>query len=182
MLYGSLKFNFENQYGQLDGIKQVLMPNCVFKAPRENSITESKAIFTGDTYVGRYTEKVIMPFFTDFLLGQPDNYPYNYLQRINIPYPRYWMDTRPFDTTQLAEEIMTITIANTDQALPNDLFYLDRGDGNCIGGFGSLFGNKGGNPMFSMRYGYMYTHCNGILDFFVESEVNLPPAIVTGKQ
>jgi len=174
MLYGSLKFNFENQYGQLDGIKQVLMPNCVFKAPRENSITESKAIFTGDTYVGRYTEKVIMPFFTDFLLGQPDNYPYNYLQRINIPYPRYWMDTRPFDTTQLAEEIMSLGIANTDQALPNDLFYLDRGDGNCIGGFGSLFGNKGGNPMFSMRYGYMYTHCNGILDFFVESEVNLP--------
>ena len=28
-LYGSLKYNFDNQYGQLDGIKQIQMRGCV---------------------------------------------------------------------------------------------------------------------------------------------------------
>jgi hypothetical protein len=34
-------------------------------------------------------------------------------------------------------------------------------------------GNTDPNPMFAMRFAYMYSHSNGILDFFVESEVNL---------
>lgn len=109
-----------------------------------------------------------MPIFTDFLYGQPDQYPYNYLQRINIPYPRFWMDTRKYDTTQLAQEITTFGFEDgpglTD-VLPNDLFYLDRGD-SCGFSFLSIFGNKGGNSAFAMRYGYMYTHVNGVLDFY----------------
>ena len=178
-LYGSLKFNFDNQYGQLEGIKQVIMAGCVFEidSTRPDAYKYSTTpIFSGDTYVGRYTEKVIMPIFTDFLYGQPDQYPYNYLQRINIPYPRFWMDTRKYDTTQLAQEITTFGLADgpglTD-VLPNDLFYLDRGD-SCGFSFLSIFGNKAGNPAFAMRYGYMYTHVNGVLDFFTESEINLP--------
>ena len=176
-LYGSLKFNFENQYGQLDGVKQVVMNTCFSIDPtNEATLYSTTPIFSGDTYVGRYTEKVIMPIFTDFLLGQPDQYPYNYLQRINIPYPRFWMDTRKYDTTKLAKEITSLGFSGgagfMDGALPNDLFYLDRGSGTCVSGFSSIFSNAGGNPVFAMRYGYMYTHCNGILDFFIESEVN----------
>ena len=174
-LYGALKFNFANQYGQLEGIKQVIMPNCLYSIePGSDRLYQTDAIFSGDTYVDRYTEKVIMPIFTDFLYGQPDQFPYNYLQRINIPYPRFWMDTRKYDTTELAKKLTDIIGAGTADAMPNDLFYLDRGSGSCVTGLGQIFSNKGGNPAFSMRYGYMYTHCNGIVDFFTESEVNLP--------
>ena len=173
-LYGALKFNFANQYGQLEGIKQVIMPNCLYSIdPTSRVPFETTPIFSGDTYVNRYTEKVIMPIFTDFLYGQPDQFPYNYLQRINIPYPRFWMDTRKYDTTELAKKLTTLLDAGDSNAMPNDLFYLDRGSGSCVNGLGQIFQNKGGNPAFSMRYGYMYTHCNGILDFFTESEINL---------
>jgi hypothetical protein len=183
VLYGALKFNFENQYGQLDGIKQVLMNDCVYEidlsAPEKTKYS-TNGIFSGDTYVGRYTEKVIMPIFSDFLYGQPDQFPYNYLQRINLPYPRFWMDTRKYDTSEWADiggilgNALDPSSTLLEDMLPNDLFYLDRGENTCTNGIGQIFTNKGGNTVFAMKQGYMYTHCNGILDFFVESEVNLP--------
>ena len=181
-LYGALKFNFENQYGQLDGIKQVVMNDCLYKIdikdPPER-LHSTGPIFTGDTYVGRYTEKVIMPIFSDFLLGQPDQFPYNYLQRINIPYPRYWMDTRKYDTSKWADIVNNI--GNSlfggslmEDLLPNDLYYLDRGENNCVTGLNSVLQNPNdGNSLFAMKVGAMYTHCNGVIDFFVESEINL---------
>jgi hypothetical protein len=178
-LYGALKFNYDNQYGQIEGIKQVLMNGCLYQidlTKPDRFKYETGPIFSGDTYVGRYTEKTIMPIFSDFLYGQPDQYPYNYLQRINIPYPRFWMDTRKYDTTALATELSTLSLANGPgfgDALPNDLFYLDRGN-SCGSGLADIFDTKKGNSAFAMRYAYMYTHVNGVLDFFVESEVNLP--------
>ena len=180
-LYGALKFNFENQYGQLDGIKQVVMNDCLYKVDPEGEekIYSTNSIFTGDTYVGRYTEKIIMPIFSDFLLGQPDQFPYNYLQRINIPYPRYWMDTRKYDTSKWADIVNNI--GNSlfgggimENLLPNDLYYLDRGTGSCVTGLNSVLQNPNdGNSLFAMKVGAMYTHCNGVIDFFVESEINL---------
>ena len=134
----------------------------------------SEPIFSGDVYINRYTEKTVMPIFSDFLNGQPDQYTYDYLQRINIPYPRFWMDTRKFDMTGLGQEIATFSLASTSDPLPNDLFYLDRGNSSCNSSIGSLLGSSDDpNPSFAMRYAYMYTHCNGIQDFFVESEYNL---------
>ena len=38
---------------------------------------------------------------------------------------------------------------------------------------GAILNNTDPNPMFAMRFAYMYSHSNGILDFFVESEINL---------
>jgi hypothetical protein len=178
-LYGALKFNYDNQYGQIEGIKQVSMSGCLYEidfTKPDRFKYETGPIFSGDTYVGRYTEKTIMPIFSDFLYGQPDQYPYNYLQRTNIPYPRFWMDTRKYDTTALANELASLSLANGPgfgDALPNDLFYLDRGN-TCGIGLSAMFSSKGGNSAFAMRYAYMYTHVNGVLDFFVESEVNLP--------
>tara|TARA_Y100000592_G_scaffold49149_1_gene77846 strand:+ start:1448 stop:8116 length:6669 start_codon:yes stop_codon:yes gene_type:complete len=176
--YGALKFQFENQYGQLDSIKQIQMRSCVqlvdITNPTQTFTTEP--IFSGDTYVNRYTEKVIMPIFTDFLNGQPDQYTYNYLQRINIPYPRYWMDTRLFDTQGLATQISTLGLAGGEtNNVPSDLFYLDRPTGECISDWAAVFAFSGGNlnPPFNMKYGYMYTHCNGVQDFYCESELNI---------
>ena len=173
-LYGALKYNFENQYGQLDGIKQVQMRGCVelIDVKRKQDRFVSSPIFSGDVYINRYTEKTIMPIFADFLNGQPDQYSYDYLQRINIPYPRFWMDTKKFDTTQLASKVIGFDTKSSDP-LPNDLFYLDRGQ-SCGLDIGSIFGgNDKLNSVFAMNHAYMYTHVNGVQDFFVESEYNL---------
>ena len=45
-LYGALKFNFANQYGQLEGIKQVIMPNCLYSIePGSDRLYQTDAIF-----------------------------------------------------------------------------------------------------------------------------------------
>ena len=79
--YGALKYNFDNQYGQLDGIKQTPMRGCLelldLDAPAA-TIYSSKAVFSGDTFIGRYTEKVIMPIFSNFLIGQPNEFTFDY--------------------------------------------------------------------------------------------------------
>lgn len=175
-LYGALKFNIENQYGQLDGIKQIPMRDCInlvtLDIPQRKFTTDP--IFSGDVYIGRYTEKTIMPIFSNFLNGQPDEYPYDYLKRINIPYPRYWMDTRKYDVTKLSNALISFSGAQLKQALPNDLFYLDRHPNSVHTGISRFtFHNNDPYPLFSMEDAYMYTHNNGVQDFFVESEINI---------
>lgn len=174
-MYGALKFAFDNQYGQIEGIKQVQMKGCIeyvdLSIPQRKFT--SKPIFTGDVYINRYTEKTIMPIFTDFLNSQPDEYPYDYLKRINIPYPRYWMDTRKFDTSRISNSLLSFNANTINNILPNDSYYLDRGDSSCITSVTGLFKQNDPNPLFILKYAYMYTHVNGIQDFFVESEINL---------
>ena len=177
-IYGALKYSFENQYGQLDGIKQIQMRGCIelinIDTPQRRF--KSNPIFSGDVYINRYTEKTIMPIFADFLNGQPNQFSYDYLQRVNIPYPRFWMDTRKYDTTALGRKVTSFGFVGGNDAMPNDLFYLDRGNQSCTAGgiiSGILSSNGDPNPAFAMRFAYMYTHCNGVQDFFVESEYNL---------
>ena len=182
--YGALKFNFDNQYGQLSGIKQVPMRGCVeLLDPKKplDFMYFSKSIFAGDTYINRYTEKVIMPIFAQYLLGQPDEYTYDYSQHVNIPYPRYWLNSQKFDMTKLGRRLSNpllgvIALTNAkgiNDLLPNDLFYLDRGENSCQNALQAVTNTNDPNPMFAMRFAYMYSHSNGVLDFFVESEINL---------
>ena len=177
--YGALKFNFDNQYGQLSGIKQVPMKGCIeyldLAAPPQLKY-KSKPLFAGDVFIGRYTEKVIMPIFSQYLLGQPDEFTYDYSMHVNVPYPRFWINSQRFDLSPIAQEIQSfgIAVTNPDNLLPNDLFYLDRGNDSCQNAWGAIFNSSNDpNPKLAMRYAYMYSHSNGILDFFVETEVNL---------
>ena len=174
--YGALKFNIDNQYGQLSGIKQIPMRDCIqyidFTKPEELKLT-SEFMFSGDIYIGRYTEKVIMPIFAQYLLGQPDEFSYDYSKHVNIPYPRFWLDSTKYDISKLID-VGNLFSGGSILNLPNDKFYLDRGSNTCVNNPLDIF-NRGGdpNPAFAMVYAYMYTHVNGVLDFFVESEYNL---------
>jgi hypothetical protein len=191
-LYGALKFDFENQYGQLEGIKQVQMRGCVEYVDPSNPdgfLYSTEPLFSGDVYINRYTEKTIMPIFTDFMYGQPDETIYDYLKKINIPYPRYWMNTEKYQISKLIDGFLngtlfaTFTNSNTPTLIPEDLFYLDRHASSCGAflvqqtldpdGIPVINNNPDPNPIFAMRFAYMYTHVNGIQDFFVESELNI---------
>ena len=181
-LYGALKFNMSNQYGQLDGIKQIQMRGCVEKLDPtlpDTTMYTTQPIFSGDVFIGRYTEKCIMPIFTDFMMGQYDGFPYDYSLRVNLPYPRFWMDTRKYDISALAQAITTAGLSTilpgSSPVLPKDLFYLDRGESTCgvFNIFQNIFAGDALNQAFSMVHAYMYTHVNGINDFFVETEINI---------
>ena len=188
-LYGALKFKIDNQYGQIEGIKQTPMRGCIQYIELDNDPTfgfETNAFFTGDVYINRYTEKTIMPIFTDFLYGQPDGYVYDYLKYTNIPYPRYWMNTERYDFTQIYNIFESIATAldpsqqnNWFSILPSDLYSVDapfEGDPTAFaflnfftGGMASLVNQS----LFAVTNGFIYTHINGVQDFFVESELNI---------
>ncbi len=197
-IYGALKFDFDNQYGQLEGVKQVVMRGCIEYISQDDPkdfLYSTKPIFVGDTYINRYTEKTIMPIFTDFLFGQPDEFVYDYLKYTNIPYPRYHINSERYRLSDLFDgifDLQSITQGNggsttyildgnnpnggnnTDFStiVPSDLYCLDVPKSlntsflnfNPLTAFQSLYG---------VTIGYMYTHVNGIQDFYVESELNM---------
>jgi hypothetical protein len=102
--YASLKIKMSNQYGQLDGVVQIPVSSCTYPTNTAPKVLfTSPVLFGGDVYINRYTEKNMFPFFNDWLLGQPDGFEYNYLEHVNIPYPRYWMNTREYDPTKLMQ-------------------------------------------------------------------------------
>ena len=189
--YCALKFNKDNQYGQLEDIRQIPIRGCVelFESqipvdannnPIISTLTRfnSQPLFGGDCYINRYTEKSIMPFFWDYLHeNERDGFTYDYRLYANVPFPTYWMNTEKYRLDELCRAfgglnwILGITTAFAN-ALPNDYYYLDRDPLACSGG-GLFQGVTGTGSLFTIHEGYMYLHCNGINDFFVESELNL---------
>ncbi len=148
--YAALKVNLPSQYGQIDGIKQLPISSCV--APIElvkDRIYNSEVYFGGDVYINRYTEKNTMFMFNNWMFNLPDEFEYDYRLNINIPYPRFWIDSTKINNTIL-------NIASDFRRL--DKINLDNG------------GWK--NPFF-VKGGYFYLFNSGVRDFFVESEVNI---------
>ncbi len=142
--YTALKINFPSQYGQLDSIKQIPIYNCLFQTGTDTSVRYSTGImFGGDVYIGRYTEKNPFMFFTDWLFDQPDNIDYNYRNFVSVAYPRYWLDN--------------VRIRKVVADGPSAFRHLD--ERRDIGTF--------------VDKGFFYISCNGVRDFWVESEVNL---------
>ncbi len=184
--YGAIKFNIDNQYGQLEGVRQIPMRGCVELFPKDTPTTQdrykSDAIFGGDNYVNRFTDKVIMPIFANFQLDTPDETPFDYLKYQNIPLPRYWMDTQKYQVSKIAEGITQFAGGGAlsfgsasfgSSVLPSSQFYLDRPAGGDWKPWSVASGGFDKMPLFSMKNSFMYTHINGVQDFFVESEINL---------
>jgi hypothetical protein len=199
-LYGALKFDFDNQYGQLEGIKQVVMRGCIEDINQDDPkdfLYASKPIFSGDTYINRYTEKTVMPIFTDFLLGQPDEFVFDYLKYTNIPYPRYHINSERYRLSDLFSGIFGLRDMvtynqqgdplgkgdtqhilpgsnNSDftTILPSDLYCLDvpKDVDTTSLSFNPIDAFQ---SLYGVSLGYMYSHVSGIQDFFVESEVNI---------
>lgn len=102
--YASLKIKMASQYGQLDGISQIPISTCSHPTQAAKGLVfTSPVLFGGDVYINRYTEKNSFPFFNDWLLGEPDGFEYDYMEHINIPYPRYWMNSRQYDSSLIMQ-------------------------------------------------------------------------------
>lgn len=169
--YVGLKTRLQNQYGQVDGIIQV-PTGCIQKFnpdPLQPGKYKSDVIFGGDTYIGRYTEKTTMYYFSDWLRKSPDGIEFDYRLRKMIPYPTYWMDTNTFDLNSFFAGILnwisSIGSGAPSNILPNDFHNLDRGSGTSNGFNFSM--------SFVIKYAAMYLFNSGVRDFFVESEINI---------
>lgn len=153
--YGGYKVTQNAQYGQIDDAKQVPIGCMQHITPTTGASYGSSVLFGGDTYINRYTEKNPFMFFNDWLLGQPTDYEYNYTTYQNVPYPRFWVDNTNVHYSLLAA-------ASRSQ-------HLDEYDVNT--GF-SLPGLSVGLS-FYVSAGVFYLFCNGVRDFYVESEINV---------
>jgi len=102
--YASLKIKLASQYGQLDGIQQLPISSCNYPTiPAKKQTFDSPILFGGDVYINRYTEKNAFFFFNDWMIGLPDGFEYDYMDYVNIPYPRYWMNSEEYDASRLMQ-------------------------------------------------------------------------------
>lgn len=175
--FASLKQRIRNQYGQINGVVQLLTGACIQTPPAQGGTITSTTIFGGDTYVGRYTEKNTFFFFYNWLYGEPDGAQFDYTKNVMIPYPRFWANFDGFETGDFMSSILPalqtaigppITFPDfSTLVLPNDYYNLD-----------GLYCLAGGwinpaNIRLQIRYAYFYLFSSGVKDFFTESEINI---------
>ena len=181
--YGALKATLLSQYGQIDSIRQIPISSCVYK------YTDSAVLFGGDTYINRYTEKNQYLFFNDWLIDQPEDYTHNYLFYQNIVGTYYFVDNRKAyadkadDSGTQPSSGTTGNGNNTPPPSPSawnnvnaTLFIVPKNYYRMH----SPNNDKGKYPVDDNAMGWkvsgdynFYIFCNGVRDFFVESEVNV---------
>ena len=104
------------------------------------------------------------------------------------------MNTNKYDLSELVRYVIGfgwiggLGGGGAASVLPNQAFFLDRSGSDegqdaagatpAAGGTPTSSGDdiendNGGRSLFHIKQGYMYTHCNGIQDFFVESTLNM---------
>jgi hypothetical protein len=162
--YGAIKFDYENQYGQLYGITQLPTSSCVF--PIYGPVLKTPTIFGGDVYINRYTEKNPYYFFNTWLFDVPNGTDFNYLNYVNGPIPKYWLDSRRYDAS-------TFSVAfNWSFSISNA--FLPELDFTSPQDFYNLHGYNNTSPLsFGFKNAWMYLFNNGVRDFFTESELNM---------
>ena len=166
--YAAIKVDFASQYGQIDSIRQIPISSCVYK------ITDAPILFGGDTYINRYTEKNNYLFFNDWLIDQPQDYTYNYLYYQNIVGTKYFVDNRKtyVDGADNPNSSFLSSITSLLFIEPYKFYRLNQKINNLNTDIGKDTSAKNGSG-WKVNPGYFYLFCNGVRDFFVESEVNV---------
>ena len=184
--YAALKIRLRNQYGQLQSIKQIAITPCEQKLSNYtvapvgpyNCVTDpgvqyflnyiqfTPTFFGGDTFVNRYTEKNSMFFFYDWLFGQPDGFEYNYLLHQMVPEPRFWVNSKAYDSTDFAPNFNNFTPGTGN--VPTDFYNLDNKRYQYADDSLSALGYPG---VFRVKDSFFYLAVSSVRDFFVESDV-----------
>jgi hypothetical protein len=195
--YAGVKVRIRNQYGQLQGIKQIVitpseqkidyasLPDSVNGDTECNAcntnkklkvISKTNVFFGGDTFVNRYTEKNTMFFFYDWLFGQPDGFEYNYLLKQMIPQPRFWLNSQDYDVSDLTPDFSSSSSTPGTGNMPTDFYNLDYFNKRNLlpdqyWSYSSDNPVNGYPGLFRAKNAKFYLACSSVRDFFVESEV-----------
>ncbi len=187
--YAGLKFRIKNQYGQLDTVRQIIATPCEqkidFKNLAEtqtyspdancpsplvlNKIQNTQVFFGGDTYVNRFTEKNIMPFFQFWLYNTARGEEFNYFLYPSVPFPKFWANSQPWDISEINTSNFVdylVGASGGSGLFPSSYYRLDNKNYNAEN-------NKTGSypGIITPKNSYFYLAACGIRDFFVESDV-----------
>ncbi len=192
--YAAIKNRISNQYGQLDGVKQIIATSCEqkfnyttlpFVGPyvcntvnyTVKIIGSSPIVFGGDTYINRYTEKNNMFFFYDWLYNSVDGTEFNYLLYQNINQPRFWVNSSSYDSSDATPDVSG-GFPNTPGTgwKPTKFYNLDYYKDPAIGqpNYYDYTNDTtvGGYPgVYRAKDAYFYLASSSVIDFFVESDV-----------
>lgn len=147
--YGSIKNINPDQYGQIYSYKSIDTGTQVALSIQENFTgNRYQDVFGGDVFINKFAFKRKLPFFVDNRVKFPPEADVFYDELGNIGYPKYWFSTD-----------------------------IKRGSGGSFN-LGSLFGVKVNNfdckeGAFFYDSGKIYLFAYGIVDFFVESTINV---------
>ena len=192
--YGGLKVRIQNQYGQLESIKQIVVTPCEQKINYTNpndinyfietgpyqcvlgtnsnynvkSLTRSPIFFGGDTYINRYTEKNTMFFFNDWLYDFPNGFEYNYLIRRMLINPRFWINSQKYDISEMTPSNFLSPSYPGGGFRPRNFYQLDHNSYNYVT---DAEGNYPPAIGFGVKNSYFYLANSSIKDFYVESDV-----------
>lgn len=163
--YGAIKVDYQNQYGQLYGIVQIPTDSCVYETQPLAGITyQTTAIFGGDVYINRYTEKNPYYFFNTWMLGELDGTEYDYRNYVNGPAPRYWANYANFDSSDFSVtfswDFPSEILPDIDFTTPSDNYRLDAPNGGIT-------------LRLVRKNNWFYLFYNGVRDYFTESELNM---------
>ena len=171
--YVGIKTRLQNQYGQVDGVMQV-PTGCIQKFkpdPLQPGKYKSDIIFGGGTYIGRYTEKNTMFYFTDWLYNTPNGIEFDYRLRKMMPFPTYWMDSNIFDLNTFFQGVknwLSALVSNSG-APPPDVVPSDFHNFDMV----TISNGISLSLEFVIKYAAMYLFNSGVRDFYVESEINV---------
>lgn len=147
--YASIKNIVPDQYGQIYSY-EILDTGFQMQIDLSTQLSGRtvRDIFGGDTFINKFAFKRKLPFFIDNKVNFPDDSDVFYDELGNVGYPRYWFSTD-----------------------------IKRGDGGSFN-IGSLFGVKVNNfdcenSAFFYNAGKIYLFAYGIVNFYVESQVNV---------
>lgn len=156
--YVSIKQSKPSQYGQIQNIQWLNTGYCnsIENPSKPENKYSADLILGGDTFINRFTVKRKMHYFNQTAFGESDGFEFDYRKYINVPYPRYWADTEEYDLG----ELVSLT-----PKVPDDKSHLDCGTGKKLK---DLLKSS-----FTVKDKYFYLSNNGIIDFYVESEINL---------
>lgn len=117
--YGTVGFDFQNQYGQINSIQQIPISKCITytkKIPNVNQYyaSETGVLHGGDIYINRYTEKNPYMFFNTWLYDVPNGTELDYRNYINGPLPRYWVNFYPFQAEDFETKFRELFGRNND--------------------------------------------------------------------
>lgn len=146
--YASIRVENPDQYGQIYSYQAVdtgFQESIDITQPFTGK--KIRDIFGGDTFINKFAFKRKLPFFVDNRVNFPDESDVFYDELGNIGFPNYWFSTD-----------------------------VRRGDGGAFN-IGALFGVKVNNfdcenSAFFYDAGKIYLFAYGIVNFFVESQVN----------
>ena len=89
--YGSIKNQFENQWGQIYSYETI---DTGFQRALNSTAVSVVTAFGGDTFINKFSFKTKLPFFIDNRVNAPDDSDVFYDEIGNVAYPRYWHSSR----------------------------------------------------------------------------------------